>query len=349
MNPIIFLISIALAFVSVREGLASTLELEANSRVYHSFNPEQKKFSLNIAVEKGDQALLSNRYSAILMYWLVEEGTKSQIEKQFSQWGFLDTQILEKRAKGYRAVIAEHETFIFFAIRGTKSLFQIVTNGQFATKKMSDYGFPGHMHAGFADEFIDTREMVEQGLLTANAKEKPVIAVGHSRGTSQIIFHMSQFKERFGSDFQVYAYAAPKLGDTELNRYLEKNLQNRIITINYALDMTPNVPMTPNSLSYLDKSLRTVPGGVRNLAKAITSAYPYDFTPGTTYVITEGLSLQKVTDKNANQRAYWTWFGEQLPSFVPVYLYTLMKRTPENHVVPSYIEKLWQVDHLTAR
>jgi hypothetical protein len=215
--------------------------------------------------------------SRILNASLASYGIPNQVETNplGIKVGFIDPVTAFEASKDGEKIdacyVGETDHEIILSFRGTiglpDNLIGIVDwmNNLMANSVKVD-GLPGTVHQGFSDSItrlLDTRvngrNFAEEVNYRAAKSSKKIVVTGYSKGGGLAPIATMYLDKKYVKRTQIMTFEAPRCGDGEFKKGLEKRLgvsifsgKEKIIRYEYQDDIVPHVPPTKELLPYLE-------------------------------------------------------------------------------------------------
>lgn len=279
---------------------------------------------------------VDNAYMLLLASLTTEQDIEVA-KSQFEAWGFERVDVWEHSLLGMRAYVAEHETFVLVAYRGTSNPTEYLSNAMFTTTEADfvndteEQASTSKAHLGFWGVHKNSRLEMHNLIAQRGGLEKPVLFAGHSRGGALATLQAAYFAERGGEIASIYTFAQPRLGNTPLSSALNELLGDRYFRMDYEHDVTPRVPPSKDMATPLYNE-----GYIPSWLADTVEKLDYAHDPGELYLLSEAGYLELDTDGYSSQLDFWRRLFLAFPNPI-LSLPDLVKYFPSNHNPRVYI------------
>ena len=226
---------------------------------------------------------------------------KERIDKQMTAWGAKSYELFGKNKKDqHRGFAADMGDYILLAFRGTSDVKEFFLDLSFIQTGLKEYNLPGKAHLGFKYQYSEVRNDVMALVDRMDAsRDLPIFISGHSLGGAVGVLAAAELKMKGKNIKALYTSAAPRLGDTTLTNYLNKELGDRYFRLEQEEDLVTHVPPRVETKDMLSSLLRgfmsldsIVESGIAGANYGAHAGIGISFSNKNTYVVDDLLKKE---------------------------------------------------------
>lgn len=200
------------------------------STISGSFDPGARGFSL------------SNASFLVSVVEVAGQNDEGRIRMQLSAVGFSSARLIKDKV--LHCVVAEHDSYVVLAFRGSTTMQDWLTDLKFTQAKTKSTGLPGRVHRGFVRALDEGWPRIAELLARADKAGKTIWITGHSLGGG--LSHIAAMRAAAeGIPIAgIYTFASPRVGDDGFVKAYDEQYRGRSYRVVNVEDMVPHVPPT---------------------------------------------------------------------------------------------------------
>lgn len=136
--------------------------------------------------------------------------------------------------------ISETAQALFVAFRGSKSIRDWITDGEFLRQSSAYFG--GSIHGGFLRAWLDIENQLIDRLFKIMGAGKPLLICGHSLGGAMAQLCSVACQKLNLPVRAVYTFGQPRVGDAQWARGYGATMGSRTFRLVYEEDIVPRIP-----------------------------------------------------------------------------------------------------------
>jgi len=185
---------------------------------------------------------LANASFLVSIVEVAGQNDEGRIRMQLSAVGFSSARLIKNKV--LHCVVAEHDSYVVLAFRGSTTMQDWLTDLKFTQAKTKATGLPGRVHKGFVRALDDGWPRIAVLLQRADDNGKTIWITGHSLGGG--LSHIAAMRAD-AEDIPIagiYTFASPRVGDDEFVKAYNQRFGGRSFRVVNVEDMVPHVPPT---------------------------------------------------------------------------------------------------------
>lgn len=265
-----------------------------------------------------------HRENAYWAIWFSQtiESTEEVMRERLRELPIEESMFVRRSPSGIQAGIFRIGGTIIVTSRGTADMQDMLANIMVETAPGTDYGLPGKVHSGFADNFKDLWPEISTAATRLGAARLGVWVFGHSLGGAISTFAAYNFARRGITVHGVYTSGTPLGGDRDFQTGYEALLPQKTFMVGYESDITPNVPPVPEAADNFEQA---VAPDFRAMVHDLVPRLGYR-PVGRQFLMKQNGELAEITDTATRQKRYYDTMRSENPGrFLPY----LLKGSPK--------------------
>ena len=259
---------------------------------------------------------------------------------QLSAVGFSSARLIKDKV--LHCVVAEHDSYVVLAFRGSTTMQDWLTDLKFSQAKTKQTGLPGRVHRGFVNAIEEGWPRIAELLRRADKAGKTIWITGHSLGGG--LSHIAAM--RAASEgipiAGIYTFASPRVGDDDFVKAYDRQFRGRSYRVVNVEDLVPHVP--PNQEAEKEFAAIVAPVkkklGVRLAAKGAFMMVRYSHA-GELYVFDErGVFRGRQNTSGKDDARYWRQVESEYGSGSWTVLVDDQGKIARTHFLNAYVKVL---------
>lgn len=197
-------------------------------------------------------------------------------ERILKNWGFSHVQLFDDSSTSTNGFWAEQNEFVLLVFRGTQEPTDILTDVDVVLEPSpSEWKISGRTHRGFTSGALSVRKYAKTAAIYAQKINKPLLLTGHSLGGAIAALTAVELERNQLPVHTVWSFGAPKMGDTDFTRSVQRMLGDRWQTLNQPNDPIPLLPFANRDKPALNRLAEKF-GSVLPLIDTLAAHAAYD-------------------------------------------------------------------------